>query len=109
MLPKQHRITKTKDFDRIYKDGKRIRTPFFIFNYLINGKLAGPRFGFIASKKVGNAVTRNRAKRLLREAVKAELESFPDNIEASIVAFDTVPKQSIETLKSEMKNVINQI
>ena len=58
------RIRSTKDFNVVYrKADKTWHTPWFVLFY----KRADDRkVGFVASKKVGNAVHRNRAKRLLR-------------------------------------------
>ena len=80
------KITKTAEYQKISKNNEkfysqslillRAKTPeFYNFNK-DSGKNAEEfcRFGVTASKKVGNAVTRNRAKRRLREAVK---QTFP--------------------------------
>jgi ribonuclease P protein component len=109
MLPKKNRITKASEYDKIRKEGKSIRTPYFIFNYRLNAESKEPRFGFIASKKVGGAVERNRAKRLLREAVRAKLDAFPGNIEVTIVVFDKVVDQKLEVIQKEMEKVIERL
>lgn len=57
-------IKESKRFDRIYKSADKVwHTPYFVLFYK-----RGERYevGFVASKKLGNAVHRNRAKRLLR-------------------------------------------
>ena len=82
------KITKTAEYQKISKNNEkfysqslillRAKTPeFYNFNKE-SGKNAEEfcRFGVTASKKVGNAVTRNRAKRSLREAVK---QIFPQH------------------------------
>ncbi|HHD72537.1 MAG TPA: ribonuclease P protein component [Epsilonproteobacteria bacterium] len=54
----------SKEFNTVYKQAtKTWHTPFFVLFY--KGR-AGEKVGFVASKKIGNAVHRNRAKRLLR-------------------------------------------
>lgn len=52
------------------KDGKRIRAPHLLL-VLCPGAEPCTRVGLTVSRKVGNAVTRNRVKRWLREAVRA--------------------------------------
>ncbi len=59
------RIRKKKDFLHLYKKGKRYRGKYFILIYLAN-ELAFSRVAIVASKKLGNAVQRNRTKRWLR-------------------------------------------
>ncbi|NEW59739.1 ribonuclease P protein component [Sulfurovum sp. bin170] len=54
----------TKEFNRVYKNSKTVHTSQFVLFYQAHKE--GYRVGVVASKKVGNAVHRNRAKRLLR-------------------------------------------
>ncbi|NKQ41099.1 MAG: ribonuclease P protein component [Sulfurovum sp.] len=58
------RIRTTKEFNAVYRKADKIwHTPWFVLFYK---KSTEYHVGFVASKKVGNAVHRNRAKRLLR-------------------------------------------
>ena len=63
------------DFQRVWDSGKSWSHPLIVLRAAANGK-ASCRFGFVAGKKVGKAVRRNRTKRLLREAVRHRLESI---------------------------------
>ena len=67
------RIRKKKDFLHIYKKGKRYRGKYFILIYLSN-ELAFSRVAIVASKKLGNAVQRNRTKRWLRTLFRRNKE-----------------------------------
>ena len=60
------RIRRRPEFERIYKDGARIHGRFMTLFVLPNGGTT-PRFGVAATRKLGPAVVRNRAKRLARE------------------------------------------
>ncbi len=61
----QERIRKKKDFLHLYKKGKRFRGKSFILIYLSN-ELGHSRMAVVASKKLGNAVQRNKIKRRFR-------------------------------------------
>ena len=58
-------LRKKKDFLHLYKKGKRYRGKYFILIYLSN-ELTFSRVAVVASKKLGNAVQRNKTKRWLR-------------------------------------------
>lgn len=60
------------DFQRVWDGGKSWSHPLIVLRAAANGK-GSCRFGFVAGKKVGKAVRRNRSKRLLRDAVRHRL------------------------------------
>jgi len=60
------RIRRRPEFERIYREGARIHGRFMTLFVLPNGGTAS-RFGVAATRKLGSAVERNRAKRLARE------------------------------------------
>lgn len=59
-----------KDFGRLYKRGKSVADRYIVVIFLEN-KLPYTRTAVLASKKVGNSVTRNRAKRLIKESLRS--------------------------------------
>ena len=63
-------LRKQSDFSRVYKQGKSKGSRFAVILYRRNG-LKFTRTAFVASKKVGNSVQRNRARRLMRAAYRA--------------------------------------
>lgn len=66
-LPESSRLKRNRDFVRVRQKGKPYRCPFFILFALPNTGDHLSRIGISASKRVGNAVARNRAKRQYRE------------------------------------------
>lgn len=70
MLQKQYRLTRKRDFKTVFAGGRTYVHKLLILKVLHRrGEQLG-RYGFVTSANVGNAVTRNRAKRLIREAVR---------------------------------------
>jgi ribonuclease P protein component len=63
-----HILKKPWQFRQVYRNGKKIDCKYAVLFYYRTGEPSEPRFGFVASKRVGNAVCRSRAKRLLRLA-----------------------------------------
>ena len=60
-------------------------TPGLVLQALNRQDSALPRLGFTCSKKIGNAVARNRAKRLLREFYRGHKDLFPRGTRTAIV------------------------
>jgi ribonuclease P protein component len=65
-LSAAERIRRRPEFERVYNDGARISGRFMTV-FLLPTDRPGPRLGIAATRKMGNAVERNRAKRLARE------------------------------------------
>ncbi|MCZ6767523.1 MAG: ribonuclease P protein component [bacterium] len=64
-------------FREVYRTGRKIDCKYAIVFYRRTGvPESEPQFGFVASKRVGNSVKRNRAKRLLREVVRKHANRF---------------------------------
>lgn len=107
MLPSKHRITTKKEFDLVYKKGKKYHTPYFIVLTIPNNNEVA-RFGFVASKKVGKAVKRNLAKRRLRALIFEELPRLKSDFDAVVVIFNTAPDAPFEDLKIKVQEALNK-
>lgn len=69
MLPAQHRLRENREFRRVFQRGRSVATGRLVL-YWCDNRIGTFRVGFSVSRKVGNAVTRNRLKRLLRECFR---------------------------------------
>lgn len=69
-------LRKKKDFSSLYKRGKSVGERYVVLFYRKNG-LGYNRRAFLASKKVGKSVVRNRARRLMKESYRALEEKLP--------------------------------
>jgi ribonuclease P protein component len=73
-LKKNERLKKNKEFRKIYNKGKSYVHPLIVL-YVLPNSLGKNRVGFTVSKRIGNAVQRNRVKRLLKENYRLTKDS----------------------------------
>ncbi|HMK49663.1 MAG TPA: ribonuclease P protein component, partial [Thermodesulfovibrionales bacterium] len=69
-------LTRRRDFDFVFKEGSSAATKSLVI-YARPNELDFCRLGLSVSKKIGKAVTRNRVKRLLREAMRKMSGDIP--------------------------------
>ena len=79
-FPKSRRVLRSADYQSIYAQKCRVTDAWLIVNGG-RGEAAGSRLGLSVSKRVGNAVARNRWKRLLREAFRLSRSALPAGID----------------------------
>ncbi len=79
------KLKKNGEFRRLYSKGKSFVTPYFVL-YAINTKRNKIRIGITAGKKIGGAVQRNRAKRVIMAAFRQVLPNVSRGTDFVIVA-----------------------
>ncbi|MEE8346693.1 MAG: ribonuclease P protein component [Dehalococcoidia bacterium] len=69
-MHRQLRLRRRKDFDAVFQRGKLLSNQKLVIRSLPN-QLQHNRYGFVTSKRLGNAVVRNRVRRRLREGIRS--------------------------------------
>ena len=85
-------LNENKDFRRIYAKGKSYVSSSVI-TYVSKNRCKQIRVGITTSKKIGNAVQRNRARRLIRESVRHLTEDIKDGYDFVFVPGRTLYQQ----------------
>jgi ribonuclease P protein component len=89
MATKRPRLSRSSDFQRIYRQGSSTASRFLVlysFKRPAETGAEGPRLGLSVSKKLGGAVVRNRVKRLLREAVQSYAGHLAEEYDLVVIA-----------------------
>lgn len=114
MLKKSHRIRLESEYKRVFSKGQKVYSPFFILFVTpaepdsIRISKIPTRFGFIASKKVGKAVDRNRAKRVIREIIRLNLININKGFEVVIILSPKIVGQTYSVLENEILNSLKK-
>ncbi|MCA9383069.1 ribonuclease P protein component [Candidatus Dojkabacteria bacterium] len=108
MLPLQNRIRKNPEYKRIYKAGNKFYSKYFTVIIADSPQDSVIRFGIVASKKVGNAVVRNKLKRQAREILKQYLTDEFQNKEIVIILKAEAAEANFQELQTEITNILNK-
>jgi ribonuclease P protein component len=87
-VQRRHRLSRSRDFDAVYRQGKSVSTRSLVLYWFErhDDHDAAPRVGIAVPRKVGGAVVRNRVKRQLREAWRAQVERIGSGRDYVLVA-----------------------
>jgi len=76
-VQRRHRLSRSRDFDTVYRHGKSVSTRFLVLYWFPRDDDGEPRLGIAVPKGSGTAVERNRVKRRLRESWRARIDTIP--------------------------------
>lgn len=95
-------LNRNEDFQRLYRLGAFCSLGSALL-YVMPNRLPFNRLGITAGKKIGNAVKRNRAKRIIRAAYAAAEMDMPIGVDLVVVARSSLPAQSSAVLTEAMR------
>lgn len=84
------RLKQTRDFTRLKAQGQRVARGCVLMNWAKLPASDQSRLGIVAAKRIGNAVVRSRAKRLLRQAFRLHQHDLRGPSEIVLVARDSI-------------------
>ena len=85
---RQHRLSRSRDFDTVYRKGRSVSTRFLVLYSFPreDDPEGGPRLGLAVSRQVGGAVERNRLKRRLRASFDEVCGGLPPGHDYVLIA-----------------------
>ncbi|MFA5000541.1 MAG: ribonuclease P protein component [Patescibacteria group bacterium] len=103
MLKKNNRISRDKDFDRVFKTGRSFYSPILGIKAAENG-LNVNRLGILINVKVSKkAVERNLYRRRLREIIKQEFPGMKKGHDLAVIVFPPILEKDFKEIKAAVK------
>ena len=113
MLPARYRLRSSADFAAVFRGargagGSRSGSHLIVVHAKLTDARAGqpPRVGLVVSKAVGNAVVRNRCKRVLRALMSTRVGRLPDGVDLVIRAKADLPGTPSAILAQDLDRLL---
>ena len=100
-------LKENRDFSRIYRRGKSFVSPVLV-TYVQKNKSGAKRYGITTGKKVGKAVSRTRARRVIRTAYRELYPKIREGYDFVFVARAKTPAVKSYEITRAMKNHLSQ-
>ena len=104
-FPREARLVRKSEFDRVYQAGKRFSTSHFTI-FVRQNELAVSRFGFSIKKALAGAVVRNRMRRRIREIVRCHRQEIPAGWDIVIHPKGTVARSPFAALAADLLRLL---
>jgi len=99
---------KRSDFLRLQQTGTRLQNDHFIASYSL-GRCDRSRLGITVTRKVGNAVTRNRIKRMSREFFRLNRHKMTDRVDLVIIAKKEAAGLTFDRAAASLQDIFDRI
>ncbi len=107
-MQSKFRLTRSEDFKRVRRTGKSYAHPLVVLVIQASETSATVRVGVVAGKTTGNAVHRNRAKRILREALRPYLTSFTSGWDMMLIARPPLVTATLKDTRAALDNLFRR-
>ena len=104
------RLKRRAEFLRVAAKGRKAPMPGLVLQALARDDTAPARLGFTVTKKVGNAVVRNRTRRRLREAVRIVIrEQAPRGVDMVLIGREGTRKRRFAALVDDLARAMRKV
>ena len=107
-LNRASRLAQSRDFARVRQQGQRLVLGCLIANWNKLPDGAPPKLGVVTSKKIGGAVQRSRARRLLRESFRQHQHEFAQPVELVLVARNSIAGKKFADVERDFLAALNR-
>ncbi len=108
MLNKKYRLSKNKDFEKVFRQGKFYSDKIVSLKFIPN-QLDHNRFGIIVGLKVDRrAVVRNKVKRRLRSVIRSLFPVMKTSFDIILIAKPFIVGEDYQTIKEKIEKLFNK-
>lgn len=107
-LNRDSRLAQNRDFLRVRQQGDRLVQGCLIANWNRLPDGARPKLGVVTSKKIGGAIARSRARRLLRESFRLHQHQFTLPVELILVARNSIAGKTFADVEKDFLAALNR-
>lgn len=102
------RLRNRADFSRVYRYGKSFANRQLVVYYSGRSEIERFRLGVSASKKIGNAVVRNRMRRMLKEIVRLHEAEIRDHVDIILIVRNGAVGMEYKELEKSVLHVLRK-
>jgi ribonuclease P protein component len=106
-VQRKYRLTRSDEFKRVRREGKSYADPLVVL-LALPGEASSLQVGIAAGRTVGNAVRRNRAKRLLREAMRPMLPKTASGWNLVLIARPGLASASLDQTRVALESLLRR-
>lgn len=106
-LPRERRLRDGRDFDRARSEGRRLAVGCLVLNW-VDALGEQTRVGVITSKKIGGAVVRTRARRLLRETFRRNQHRIGRPVDIVLVARQSIVEKEFAAVEGDFVTALRR-
>src|SRR5208283_5001879 len=107
-LTRASRLAQSRDFARVRQQGERLAQGCLIANWHKLPDGAAPRLGVVTGKRIGGAIERSRARRLLRESFRQHQHELAQPVELVLVARNSIARRGFAEVERDFLAVLNR-
>ncbi|MDO9131223.1 MAG: ribonuclease P protein component [Anaerolineales bacterium] len=106
-MKRRFRLTRSSDFQRVRRSGKSYAHPLVVL-FVLASDAPGIRVGVAAGRTAGNAVQRNRAKRLLRAAMQNVYQKIVPGFDLVLISRQPLPLANLNQTQDALCALLNR-